>query len=112
MKPFMQYLSEDYDGVSQEIHDANDHIADMVAHDEEYRKQNPKTPGHPLLYTMHVLTAIHDLYLGANHPEKYPQYAKNVKEYSNTIDKYAPHLKPYIEPHMPRDWDSGKSGTK
>lgn len=99
MKPFVQYVSEDYDShqnVPKEIYDANDHLADMVSLDTHFREKYPNTPGFPLLYNMHVLTAIHNLYLGVKHPAKYPDHALKTKEYSDTIEQYTPHLKPYM----------------
>jgi len=96
MLRFRQFIIEVYDYdrsplVPKEMHDANDHVVDMVEIDENLRKQ-VELPGRRLLNDMSTLNAIHDHYLASRHGDKYPEHAAKIKEYENIISAKVPHL--------------------
>lgn len=101
MKPFKEYIVEYYDHsdsqIPQEIHDANDHLVDLVTLDSDLRKKHG-IAGNPLMYDMRSLTNIHELYLGTRHPDQYPEYAKNKSTYIRELHKEYPHLAGHFVP--------------
>lgn len=108
MKPFKEYVSEDYDyerhpSVPKEVYDANDHVVDMIALDSDIRKK-VQIPGMPLMHDVQSLNAINDLYLGTKHPAKFPDHAKAVDEYKKFLSGRIPHLMGHILPTSPKPW--------